>query len=186
MSKIERSSLPQLFSLCSPLYPLLSWSDMLDQSHFWLSPSASLPSPIPPSVCQIKEQAPLPDPLVLLSLELHVCLERRLCLEITLFAFMLPLCLAPTLPHWPSAPRVRPERGLGDLQLCLLSTQTSVRTAGRTREGHTVENMDARRLADTNTLKHPHAMRNLHARAHDRKAYANKKLCRRKYDTHTL
>ena len=43
------------------------------------------------------------------------------------------------LHHWPSEPHVRPERGLCDLQLCLLSTWTSVRTAGRTREGQTVE-----------------------------------------------
>ena len=54
----------------------------------------------------------------------------------------LPLCslyaLSP-LHHWPSEPHVRPERGLCDLQLCLLSTQTSVRTAGRVREGQTVE-----------------------------------------------
>lgn len=45
----------------------------------------------------------------------------------------------PSLRHWPSEPRVRPERGLCDLQLCLLSTQTSVRTAGRERKGQTVE-----------------------------------------------
>lgn len=51
---------------------------------------------------------------------------------------MLPVC---SLPHWPSEPHVRPERGLFDLQLCLLSTQTSVRTAGRTREGQTVESI---------------------------------------------
>lgn len=43
------------------------------------------------------------------------------------------------LHHWPSEPHVWPERGLCDLQLCLLSTRTSVRTAGRTREGQTVE-----------------------------------------------
>lgn len=45
----------------------------------------------------------------------------------------------PPLRHWPSEPRVRPERGLRDLQLCLLSTQTSVRTAGRERKGQTEE-----------------------------------------------
>lgn len=64
----------------------------------------------------------------------------------------LPSCslyaLSP-LPHWPSEPCVRPERGLCDLQLCLLSTQTSVRTAGRTREGQTVESMSAHSLSST-------------------------------------
>ena len=57
----------------------------------------------------------------------------------------LPSCslnaLSP-LHHWPSEPHVRPERGLCDLQLCLLSTRTSVRTAGRTREGQTVERLE--------------------------------------------
>lgn len=54
----------------------------------------------------------------------------------------IPCLPAPSLSplhHRPSEPRVQPERGLCDLQLCLLSTQTSVRTAGRVREGQTVE-----------------------------------------------
>lgn len=47
-----------------------------------------------------------------------------------------------------------------DLQLCLLSTQTSVRTAGRTREGQTAENMGAHGLVSTNThKKRTHAKR---------------------------
>lgn len=50
-------------------------------------------------------------------------------------AIALSLCAPSPLQHWPSQPRVRPERGLCDLQLCLLSTQTSVRTAGRVQEG---------------------------------------------------
>lgn len=54
---------------------------------------------------------------------------------------MLPVC---SLPRWPSEPRVRPERGLYDLQLCLLSTQTSVRTAGGTRKGQTVVSMSSK------------------------------------------
>lgn len=63
-----------------------------------------------------------------------------------------------SLPRWPSEPRVRPEQGLCDLQLCLLSTQTSVRTAGRTREGQTVESKSAHRgAAHAHPKTHTHA-----------------------------
>lgn len=75
----------------------------------------------------------------LFGLKSELCLTKwndfLLFLAFTLYVCSLFLLL------WPSESRVWPEQGLCDLQLCLLSTQTSVRTAGRTRQGQTEDNV---------------------------------------------
>jgi len=69
---------------------------------------------------------------------------------------MLSAC---SLPHWSSVPQIQPEWGLCDLQLCLLSTQTSVRTAGRTRQGQT-ENSKSNKYTVLSKNAHEHVLSN--------------------------